>query len=176
MVTVLNKTQEISSADTSIKTINGIYKKIVGKYPRATTIFDYGCGKYSDNMDFATENDFVWFGVDPYNRSVDWNKGNIEAMNKWCNAPDIIMCNNVLNVVKEDTIVMQILGQLYAYAGDNTDVYITIYEGDKSGIGKVTSKGYQRNEKLSKYIDYICEFFTVEEKIGSNIYRCRNVV
>ena len=113
MVTVLNRIQEISSADTSINTINGIYKKIVGQYPKYTTIFDYGCGRYDSNMEFAIENDFVWFGVDPYNRSVDWNKANIDEMKRWGNAPNIIMCNNVLNVVKEDTIVMQILGQLY---------------------------------------------------------------
>lgn len=176
MITVLNKPQQsISSADTSTNVINTVYKKIVGKYPRATTIFDYGCGKYNSNIDFATENDFIWFGIDPYNRSAEWNKVNIDAMNKWCNTPDIIMLNNVLNVLKEDSIVLHVLNQVYQFAGDNTDIYITIYEGDKSNIGKVTTKGYQRNEKVSKYVDYICEFFDIKEKIGSNILRVRKV-
>lgn len=175
MNTVLNRTQEISSADTSIKTINGIYKKIVGKYPKYTTIFDYGCGRYDENMRFATENDFVWFGVDPYNRSVEWNKANINEMKTWGDSPNIIMLNNVLNVVKEKFAIEHIVRQVYNYAGENTDVYITIYEGDKSGIGRTTSKGYQRNEKVNNYIDYICEWFEVIEKIG-NILKVRKVV
>lgn len=172
---VLNRTQEISSANTSIKTINGAYKQIVGKYPKYTTIFDYGCGRYDENMNFATENDFVWFGVDPYNRSVEWNKANINEMKTWGDAPDIIMLNNVLNVVKEKFVIEHIVGQVYNYAGENTDVYITIYEGDKSGIGKVTSKGYQRNEKLINYRDYICKFFNVVDVRG-NILKARKVV
>lgn len=176
MNTVLNITQEISSADTSIKTINGIYKKIVGQYPKYTTIFDYGCGRYDENMRFATENDFVWFGVDPYNRSVEWNKSNINEMKTWGDSPNIIMLNNVLNVVKERFAIEHIVRQVYNYAGENTDVYITIYEGDKSGIGRTTSKGYQRNEKVGKYEDYICEWFNVVEKISGNILKCRKVV
>lgn len=174
MVTVLNKTQEISSADTSINTINAAYKKIVGKYPQYTTILDYGCGKYDSNMNFAIENDFVWFGVDPYNRSVKWNKANLEEMKSWGDNPDIIMLNNVLNVIKENWIIEQILHQVYNYAGDNTDVYITIYEGDKSGTGKVTTKGYQRNEKLVNYRDYICKYFNVVDVRG-NILKVRKV-
>lgn len=176
MVTNTIEKQKYYSASTSINTLNGIYKQIVGKYPRATTILDIGCGKYDTNMNFATEHDFIWFGIDPYNRTEEYNNGTIEAMYDWCNAPDIIMCNNVLNVLESKNVIDSVLKQVYDYAGDNTDIYITIYEGNKSGVGKVTTKGYQRNEKVSKYVDYICEFFEVEEKIRSNILRCRKVV
>ena len=175
MITVLNKTQTITSAGTSINSLNGAYKLIVGEYPKATTIFDYGCGKYDTNMNFATDNGFIWFGIDPYNRSLNWNKSNIDAMKNWCDYPDIIMLNNILNVIKEESIILNILGQVYAYAGENTDIYITIYEGNKSGIGKVTSKGYQRNQKLNHYIDYICEFFDVVEKVSGNILKCKKI-
>ena len=176
MVKIEDVKQIYTSENTSTNVINGIYKKIVGQYPKFTTILDYGCGRYDSNMNFATENDFVWFGVDPYNRSVEWNKANINEMKTWGDAPDIIMLNNVLNVVKEKFIIEHIVRQVYNYAGENTDVYITIYEGDKSGIGKVTSKGYQRNEKVNNYIDYISEWFDVVEKVGSNILKCRKVV
>ena len=176
MVTNTIEKQKYDSALTSINTLNGIYKQIVGKYPRATTILDIGCGKYDTNMNFATEHDFIWFGIDPYNRTEEYNNGTIETMYDWCNAPDIIMCNNVLNVLESKNVIDSVLKQVYDYAGDNTNIYITIYEGNKSGIGKVTTKGYQRNEKVSKYVDYICDFFEIEEKIGSNILRCRKVV
>ena len=108
--------QTISSANTSTNVVNTIYRKIVGKYPRATTIFDYGCGKYSSNMDFANENDFVWFGIDPYNRTEEYNKGTIEAMYDWCDAPDIIMCNNVLNVLESTNLIHSVLNQIYNWS------------------------------------------------------------
>ena len=168
--------QEISSANTSIKTLNRVYKEIVGQYPRATTILDIGCGKYDTNMEFAQEHDFIWFGIDPYNRTEEWNEDNIKAMTDWCDAPDIIMCNNVLNVIKENNIILHILNQIYGCAGDETDIYITIYEGDKSGVGKVTTKGYQRNQKVNTYKSLISEFFDIVGTINGNIIKCRKVV
>lgn len=167
--------QTITSKETSINTLNKSYKDIVDKYPRATTILDFGCGKYNKNMEFAEEHGFIWFGVDPYNRSEEWNNDNIKAMYNWCDAPDIIMCNNVLNVIKENKIIFNILNQIYEYAGDKTDVYITIYEGDKSSIGNVTSKGYQRNQKVGEYKSMISEFFDIFEVKG-NIIKARKVV
>lgn len=167
--------QKITSANTSVNVINGIYKKIVGKYALGTSILDIGCGKYDTNKEFADTNGFAWFGIDPYNRTPEYNDASLNALYNWSDAPDIIMLNNVLNVIAEDDVLMDIVRQVYNYAGENTDVYITIYEGDKSGIGKVTSKGFQRNEKVNNYIDYVCEFFEVVEKIG-NILKVRKVV
>lgn len=166
--------QKITSAATSINTLNGVYKKIIGKYPLGTSILDVGCGKYDTNKEFADKNGFAWFGIDPYNRTPEYNDASLKALYNWCNAPDIIMLNNVCNVIKEDDILMDVLGQIYDYADDNTDIYITIYEGDKSGRGKETTKGYQRNWKLIKYSDYILEYFDVED-IKGNILKCRKV-
>ena len=172
---LLNTTQMYDSAATSINTVNGIYKKIVGKYPLASSILDVGCGKYDSNKEFANDNGFAWFGIDPYNRTSEYNDASLEALYDLCECPDIIMLNNVINVIAEDGVIFNVLNQVYNYAGKDTDVYITIYEGDKSGVGKVTTKGYQRNQKLNKYTDYVNEFFYIEEKIGSNIIRCRKV-
>lgn len=176
MNTVINTTQTISSAATSINTLNGTYKYIVGKYPLGTSILDVGCGKYNTNKHFANDNGFAWFGIDPYNRTQEYNAISLTALSDYCGAPDIIMLNNVLNVIAESNVMMDVLHQVYDYADKNTDVYVTIYEGDKSGVGKVTSKGYQRNEKLNKYTDLISEWFDIVERINSNIVRCRKVV
>ena len=177
MNTVTNTTQTISSAATSINTLNGVYKHIEGKYPIGTLIFDYGCGKYNTNRDFASMCGYSWFGYDPYNRTTKENMENINHVKERRNSPDIVMLNNVLNVIDNVNGINQILSDLYYnYTGDETDVYITIYEGDKSGVGKVTSKGYQRNEKLNKSIDLISEWFDIVERINSNIVRCRKVV
>ena len=178
MIMVTNSIeQKVTSAGTSINSLNGAYKQIEGKYPIGTVIFDYGCGKYNTNRDFAIKCGYSWFGYDPYNRTKEENMENIAHVKERSYAPDIVMLNNVLNVIDNVNSISNILSDIYYnYADNNTDIYITIYEGDKSGIGKVTSKGYQRNEKLSKYTDYICEFFDVVEKVGSNIYKCRKVV
>lgn len=166
--------QKYTSENTSINTINAAYKKIVGKYSLGTSILDIGCGKYDSNKDFADENGFAWFGIDPYNRSKEYNEASLNALYNWCDAPDIIMLNNVCNVIAEDDILIDVIGQVYDYAGKNTDVFITIYEGDKSGVGKVTTKGYQRNQKLNEYKDYILELFDVVD-IQGNILKVRKV-
>ena len=173
--TITNTTQKITSAATSISTLNRAHKEIVGKYPLDTSILDIGCGKYEVNKEYADINGFAWFGIDPYNRTPEYNNASLKALYNWCDAPDIIMLNNVLNVIAEDNVLMDVLNQVCNYAGDNTDIYITIYEGDKSGVGKITTKGYQRNEKLIKYTDYISEWFDIVRKVGSNIVKCRKV-
>lgn len=166
--------QKYTSENTSINSLNAAYKKIVGKYPLGTSILDIGCGKYDTNKEFADSNGFAWFGIDPYNRTPEYNDASLNALYNWCDYPDIIMLNNVLNVIAEDSVLMDVLGQVYDYAGDDTDIYITIYEGDKSGIGKVTTKGYQRNQKLKEYKDYILEWFDVIDVRG-NILKVRKV-
>ena len=168
--------QKITSASTSVNVVNGIYKKIVEKYPVGTSILDVGCGRYDTNKEFANKNGFVWFGIDPYNRTSEYNDASLDAMCNYTKYPSIIMLNNVVNVLAEDNVIMSVLSQVYNYAGEDTDIYITIYEGDKSGVGKVTTKGYQRNQKVNDYKDYICEFFEIEEKIGYNIFKCKKVV
>jgi hypothetical protein len=143
------------------------------EYQAGTTILDYGCGAYNKNKEYANDYNYLWFGYDPYNRTEEYNNSTLLWLE---NAkPNIIICSNVLNVIAEDNVLMDVLGQIYDYAGDDTDVYITIYEGDKSGLGKVTTKGYQRNEKLNAYRDYILEFFDVIDIIKPNILKCRKV-
>lgn len=166
--------QKITSAGTSISTINHIYKLLpqLG-YKRETIILDFGCGKYNKNKEEAEKHGYRWFGYDPYNRSEEENKLTSKLMKLV--KPNVIICSNVLNVLDSDFILQDVLGQIYDYAAKDTDIYITIYEGDKSGVGKVTTKGYQRNWKLIKYSDYILELFDVVD-IKGNILKCRKVV
>ena len=176
MNTVTNTTQKISSAKTSIATVNKIYKLLpeMGYKPK-TRILDFGCGSYDLNQKEAEKYGYTWLGYDPYNRSEAENKLTLDCL-AYAD-PHVIVCSNVLNVIAEDGILMNVLNQIYNYAGNDTDIYITIYEGDKSGVGKETTKGYQRNEKLNNYIWYISEWFDVEKVKGcSNILKCRKVV
>lgn len=165
--------QKYSSAGTSISTINKIYKLLpqLG-YKKETIILDYGCGRFDNNKEEAEKHGYRWFGYDPYNRSEMDNELTLKLMKLV--KPHVIVCSNVCNVIAEDSALMNVLNQIHNYACEDTDVYITIYEGDKSGVGKVTTKGYQRNQKVNQYKDYICEFFDIKEVKG-NIIKCRKV-
>lgn len=173
MVTI-KTTQEISSAATSISTVNRIYKLLPEfGYKNEIIIMDYGCGKYDKNKEEAEKHGYKWFGYDPYNRSEYENKLTSKLMKLI--KPHVIICSNVLNVLENDDVLKDVLNQIYDYASEDTDVYITIYEGDKSGVGKVTTKGYQRNAKLDDYIGYIYEWFNIVDLIQPNILKCRKV-
>lgn len=63
---------------------------------------------------------------------------------------DIVVCSNVLNVIQDDTEIQSILNYFDTLKGKK--VYITIYEGDKSNIGKTTKLGtYQKNKPLKNW-------------------------
>ena len=148
------------SKATSINTLNRVYKDIAEKYPKGTVILDYGCGRFNTNKDFAEAHGFKWYGYDP-----GWKTEteNAEALN--CH-PDIIICSNVLNVVDDDTM-FEIMHHIDKYL---VPVYYTIYEGDKSGIGKETTKGFQRNEKTSEYIGWFQMLYDTVNKHGNIVY------
>ena len=58
---------------------------------------------------------------------------------------DTVTISNVLNVVKEKAARKEILLNAIDAIKPNGKVYITTYEGDGTGIGKVTKSGYQLN-------------------------------
>ena len=174
MVNIENIKQKHTSKNTSINSINRIYKLLpeLG-YKQETIILDFGCGKYNRNKEGAYKHGYRWFGYDPYNRSEEENKLTSKLMKLV--KPHVIVCSNVLNVLENNTVLETVLNQIYDYAAEDTDIYITIYEGDKSGVGKVTTKGYQRNSKVDDYIAYIYEWFNIVDIIHPNILKCRKV-
>lgn len=161
-------TQKYTSKDTSIKTLNRVYKDIRGRYSPGTTILDYGCGKYDLNQIYAQQSKYEWYGYDPYNRTEIENKEAMERFRK--ESPDVIICSNVLNVIAEDEVIEDIIIKISELADSQTDIFFTIFEGDKSGISGATSKGYQRNAKTRDYLKMLTPYFICECK--GNIIKC----
>ena len=93
---------------------------------------------------------------DPYWRNPEYNKRSIEAYKKH---PDFIVCANVLNVIMEDEIVESVVAKISKLARKGTTVIFHIHEGDKSGVGKLTVKGWQRNQKKDEYYPLILKYF-----------------
>jgi len=151
--------QKITSKNTSINStkLPAIYNKInFSKFEKQYNVLDYGCGKFNNAKNFIESINGTWYGYDPYNRTEEEN---INTYNKYY---DIIICSNVLNVISDEEIIVDIIENIYNkyfYCG-NQKIFITVYEGDKSGIGKVTKKDcYQRNEKTIRYLKYLNKVF-----------------
>lgn len=152
--------QKISSAGTSInsKKLPAIFGKIDWEgilidfsqkklrenpsFNGKPVILDYGAGKYTDHIRrFCETRGFIYKAFDPYNGS-DWD---------WdLYVPDVIVCSNVLNVIREDEVINEIHNYITSY---NCVYFITTYEGDKTGVGRATKEDcWQRNQKLSSYL------------------------
>ena len=159
-----NIKQQYTSADTSINTISAVYKLI--DTPN-TVILDYGGGKYDTNAEYMLQkcNSRVLV-FDPYNRTPEHNSQVIQYFK--LNPAKIVVCSNVLCVIKEDEIILDILGNirdLMAYYGL---LYIKVYERDKTGVGCRTTKGWQRNQKTEDYIPFIQQVFGNNCEIQKN--------
>lgn len=145
--------QQYTSQDTSINVINKVYTK--GKYVKGSNILDYGGGKYDSNIEYMEQKGCRVIVYDPYNRSEEYNKNTMDFVSN--NLIHYIVCSNVLNVIKEDNIITEIIKNILEIKQKNNGckVYISVYEGDKTGNQKETTKGWQRNQKTSCYIEFI---------------------
>jgi hypothetical protein len=151
---------KITSKNTSLNQIPAGYKKSK-KYHHLdnSVVFDYGCGKYVEKVQaWAKDNiNSVVVGYDPYNRTTSDNlKALIDAQD--CN---VIVCNNVLNVLTDDKIDF-VIRDIAALAIRNNikKVYVTVYQGNRSGKGKISKKDcWQRNEKIVDHVERLKRVF-----------------
>jgi hypothetical protein len=154
--------QTITSAKTSIRQVPAIFKKL----DFSGINLDLGGGRYDEVQAYFDSELILCENLvyDPFNRTPNHNQEVLEqAKNGGC---DTVTISNVLNVIehKEHRLeLLKLAAQQYC------PVYITVYEGDKSGIGKQTTKGYQLNRKLKDYESEIKEVFRVVKREGGYI-------
>lgn len=163
-------TQKYTSADTSINTVNKVYTKM--NFTRGSTVLDYGGGKYDSNIEYMAEKGVNVKVFDPFNRSPAHNESVMRYFKT--HTPDYIVNSNVLNVISELAIVNDIINNIHKLAGPQTICYFAIYEGNKTGIGKVTSKGFQRNEPTAYYVPLIQKKFKTVIRKGNIIIALKN--
>lgn len=148
--------QEFTSKNTSINKgkLPAIYGKLNWEIIEATnqsygvdnTVIDYGCGKYTQHIiDFLNEKNFAFYGYDLYNQSWANNVATLDLLSSEQKI-GVIICSNLLCVIKEDEIIQDIVNKITA---TKQPYFFTVWEGNKTGVGKQTgSDQYQRNEKL----------------------------
>ena len=147
--------QNITSKNTALNQVASTFKAFNFD---DCLILDYGCGKgMSKEFCEKTYNNCKVFLYDPYHgfdEVNDFLKGCKESKK------NVITCNNVLNVLQNDTLKSVIADVATNANYCRCDVIFKIYEGDKSGKGKISKKDcYQRNEKTENYIPLIIEKF-----------------
>lgn len=152
--------QQYSSKNTSINTkkLPCVYNALNLSKLRSKTIFDYGAGKpetVSLIRNYLEEYDIDYIPYDLYNLSPADNTYAFERRKE----ADLYICSNVLNVIAEYDIIQSIISDIGEWCHKG-EPYMTkgfifkIYEGNKTGIGKVTKKDcFQRNCYTKDYIN-----------------------
>lgn len=150
-------TQQYTSAETSINSskLPAVFGKVDWK--PGTVNFDNGGGKFDNATEYLETKGVKNLIYDPYNRSQEHNNSVIDKISR--QKADTATISNVLNVIQEKEARLEVLRNTKAALKDGGTAYITIYEGNGSGIGKPSSKGYQLNMKTKDYLSEVQEVF-----------------
>ena len=160
--------QKISSANTSINSskLPAIFRLV--KFEPDTLNLDYGGGKFDNAAEYLAQQNVTNLVYDPYNRSTQHNAEVLQKVRKNGGA-DTITISNVLNVIAEPEARLTVLRNAKKLVKPGGNVYITVYEGNKSGEGTETKSGYQLNKSTADYIDEIASVFSTVNRKGKLI-------
>jgi len=153
--------QLYDSADTSINVskkpagYNELKKR--GEIKDGDVIVDIGGGRFDNLVEDAAEEGATVKVYDPFNRTPEHNAAVVNSVRD--GQADMAMSHNVLNVIQEDKNIIDIATQAENALKPNGKAHFSVYEGDGKGVGKVTTKGYQRNEKTQAYVPLIEQVF-----------------
>lgn len=147
--------QEIGSGETSLDQVAAGFKKI--DFKPGTVNLDLGGGKFDKGTEYLAGKGVTNLVYDPVNRSAESNQAIFDAVKN--GGVDTVTCNNVLNVIKEEGARSNVILQAAKALKPGGVAYFTVYEGDGSGNGHETSKGWQEHRKTADYMDEIKQHF-----------------
>jgi len=150
--------QDVSSADTSLAQIPAVFKSKIF-VPRGKNL-DIGAGKFDLGKQYLESERGVVESVpfDPFNRSIESNRAAVDRLQSGERFGTTTV-PNVLNVVAEAPARDNVILQAAQALEPNGVAYFQIYEGDRSGNGRRTSKGFQNNKKTSDYVAEVRKHF-----------------
>lgn len=147
--------QKATSKSTSINKdkLPAIYGKLDKLVAPDTYILDYGCGRFTGHLHaWAAAHDCILLPYDPFNQDDSTNTESWEtALAVSAEGGRLIaICSNVLNVIDDDDAMETVLQNISRLS---CPAYFTVYEGDKTGVGRYTGPdSYQRNDVLKDYL------------------------
>lgn len=173
------KTQKFTSKSTSINSnkVPAVFTTLSNKASKLSIdleksiICDSGCGSYPEIIaghlqQFGAD----YIGRDPYNQPETVNAAFIPAAIKAAaeGKNRIFSSSNVLNVICAAEFRAAYLESIADVMSPGEKLYITVYEGDRSGAaGPSGEDSWQENRKYKTYIPEITPFFAdVTTKYG----------
>jgi hypothetical protein len=167
--------QAISSADTSIKQVPALFKSKYFDAPEGSRNLDIGGGKYDLGSDYLRNERGVESQVyDPFNRSSEHNEMVLNAFKD--NPADTVTAANVLNVIAEPEARAEVIQQAFDNLKPGGKAHFDVYEGDRSGAGRETSKGWQNNMKAQDFLEEVRSVFPNAERKGTTIIATKPAV
>lgn len=133
----MNNEKSLETSRGNANKLPSLLQHMKGKEYR--NILNYGCGLYGDkHKEMMEEHNIYLVNFDKYIVGINCISDiNMEEI-------DCIVCSNVLNVIPDEE---EIVSAIDFFVKSNKDIYISIYEGNKSNKLTLNSKGYwQRNE------------------------------
>ncbi len=156
-------TQEISSKDTSLNQVPATFRRV--RWQPGTRNFDLGVGRSALFTDALKGRGVENISYDPFWKDNAENKAIVDEVLQ--NPTDTATVNNVLNVIKEQAARRETIRQAARVLKPDGTAYFLIHEGDKSGNGKQTSKGWQNNQPAQEYIDEVTQYFESVKRKGN---------
>lgn len=161
--------RKVTSKNTSINkrvpAIAKLLEKNVASYILQEGLYDLGCGKYPEYMaKWCEERNIPYIGEDIHQFTGIYSGRFAYAMN----AHPTAISSNVLNVLPphQREEYMNELLSVGAY-GLPSWIFITVYEGDRTGKGKYGNDSYQANmktEDMKRWIESVFPQYTWERK------------
>lgn len=173
------KTQEFTSKSTSINAnkVPAVFTTLTNKAEKLgltlnkSIVLDSGCGAFPQ----VISNHLQQFGADyagrdPYNQPETVNAAFIPAANRAADLGKdrIFSSSNVLNVICAAEFRADYLASIADVMRPGEKLYITVYEGDRSGnAGPSGDDSWQENRKYKSYLPEVMPFFSdVTTKYG----------
>lgn len=151
-------TRDRYSAKTSIPQIAAVFKPSTGIAWKSNTInLDLGGGRFDLGTQYLAKHGVTNLVFDPGNRSEDWNNRVLGMLD--VEPADTVTISNVLNVIENASDRREVLRMADRYVRPGGHVYITVYEGDGKGVGRVTPKGWQENRRTADYLPEVRDVF-----------------
>lgn len=151
--------QKFTSANTSINSakVPAVFKKI--DWAKGEVNLDIGGGKFDTATEYLERLGVKNLVYDPYNRS-DAHNGSVLLQAMQMNGVFSCTISNVLNVIAEQDERYKVLMRAWRFLKEGGTVYVTVYEGDRSGVGRQTGKDqWQNNKPLREYLQEVREVF-----------------
>ncbi len=161
------------SAETSLNQVPALMKRV--SWRSGTKNLDVGGGKYEAATDYLRGHGVRNIVFDPFNRETAHNRAVYAEMRD--GGVDTVTCCNVLNVIDGAQARANVILQCAKALKSGGVAYFSVYEGDKSGVGRRTKADcWQNNRRTESYVGEIERNFGKVERHGQVIEARKPIV